>query len=106
MNLLTLCLLGHFLCFFVINFFKKSFSNTIRVSNSFDPDQPRGFVEPDLGPNCLQKLSVEHTTVTSVLSNHSKIGKTKVLKTNGSLMKVESIAECSFGAFINTFDLH
>ena len=31
---------------------------------------------------------------------------TKVLKTNGSLMKVESIAECSLGAFCNTFDLH
>ena len=41
-----------------------------------------------------------------VLSGHSKIDKTKVLKTNGSLMKVESSAECSFGAFYNTFDLH
>ena len=35
-----------------------------------------------------------------------KINKTKVLKTDGSLMKVESIAECSLGAFCNTFDLH
>ena len=26
--------------------------------------------------------------------------------TNGSLMKVKSIAECSPGAFCNTFDLH
>ena len=34
-------------------------------------------------------------TVKPVLSGHSKIGKTKVLKTNGRLMKVESIAECS-----------
>ena len=25
---------------------------------------------------------------------------------NGSFMKVESIAECFFGAFCNTFDLH
>ena len=33
--------------------------------------------------------------VQPVLSGHSKIVKTKVLKTNGSLMKVESIAECS-----------
>ena len=32
--------------------------------------------------------------------------KTKVLMTNGSLMKVESIAEYSLGAFCNTFDLH
>ena len=47
-------------------------------------------------------------TVKPVLSGHSKIDKTKVLKTNGSLMKVESIAECFFGAgaFCNTFDLH
>ena len=35
-----------------------------------------------------------------------KKDKTMVLKTNGSLMKVESIAECSLGAFCNTFDLH
>ena len=41
-----------------------------------------------------------------VLSGHSKTDKTKVLKTNDSLMKVESIAECSLGAFCNTFDLH
>ena len=41
-----------------------------------------------------------------VLSGHSKIDKTKVLKTDGSLMHVESIAECSLGAFCNTFDLH
>ena len=32
-------------------------------------------------------------TVKPVLSGYSKIDKTKVLKTNGSLMKVESIAE-------------
>ena len=34
-------------------------------------------------------------TVKPVLSGHTKIDKTKVLKTNGSLMKFESIAECS-----------
>ena len=45
-------------------------------------------------------------TIKPVLSCHSKIDKTKVLKTNGSLMKVESIAECSLGAFCDTFDLH
>ena len=27
------------------------------MSNSFDPDQARHFVRPDLGPNCLQRLS-------------------------------------------------
>ena len=34
------------------------------------------------------------------VNSHSKIDKTNVLKPYGSLMKVESIAEC------NTFDLH
>ena len=27
------------------------------MSNSLDPDQVGHFVGPDLGPNCLQKLS-------------------------------------------------
>ena len=45
-------------------------------------------------------------TVKPVRNGHSKIDKTKILMTNSSLMKVESIAECSFGAFCNTFDLH
>ena len=38
---------------------------------------------------------VDQTTVKPVLSGHSKKDKTKILMTNGSLMKVESIAECS-----------
>ena len=47
-------------------------------------------------------------TVKHVLSacGHSKLGKAKVLKINGSLMKVESIGGCSIGAFCNTFDLN
>ena len=44
--------------------------------------------------------------VKPVLRGHSKIDKTKVLKTGGSLMQVKSIAECSSGVFCNTFDLH
>ena len=39
-------------------------------------------------------------TVNPVLSGNSKRDKTKILMTIGSLMKVESIAEC------NSFDLH
>ena len=27
------------------------------MSNSLDPDQAQHFVGPDLGPNCLQRLS-------------------------------------------------
>ena len=45
-------------------------------------------------------------TVEPVLSGHSKMDKTNVLTTNGSLMKVKTIADCSLGAFCNTFDLH
>ena len=40
------------------------------------------------------RLFGKRTTAKPVLSGHSKIDKTKVLKTNGSLMKFESIAEC------------
>ena len=29
------------------------------MSNSLDPDQAQYFVGPNLGPNCLQMLSVE-----------------------------------------------
>ena len=29
------------------------------MSNSLDPDQARHFVRPDLGPNCLQRLSAD-----------------------------------------------
>ena len=35
------------------------------------------------------------STVKPVLSDHPKIVKTKILMTNGSLMKIESIAEWS-----------
>ena len=45
----------------------------------------------------MEVLSVNMNTVKLALSGHSKIDKTKVLKTDGSLMKVESFAECSFG---------
>ena len=35
--------------------------NIIKVSNSSDPDEAQYFVGPNLGPNCLQMLSVEKT---------------------------------------------
>ena len=62
---LALCLLEILRVFFVLcyfffqsQFFKKknSFRNTIRVANSLYADQARRSVEPQLGPNCLQKL--------------------------------------------------
>ena len=45
--------------FKIIFFFKNCLRNTIRESNSFDPDQDRHYVKPDLGPNCLQRLSAD-----------------------------------------------
>ena len=39
----------------------------------------------------------------SFKSGHSKIDKTKGLKTDGSLLKVESIAECSKGSILQYF---
>ena len=38
--------------FFGVNFFQS-------VSNNLDPDQDHIFVGPDLGPNCLQRLSAD-----------------------------------------------
>ena len=38
-------------------FQKKSFKNTIRMSNSLEPDQELRYIGPDVGPNCLQRLS-------------------------------------------------
>ena len=48
--------------FFKINILKNSFGNTIKVSNSLNPDQARHFVGPDLDPNCLQRLSADDTS--------------------------------------------
>ena len=43
--------------FFKIIFLKTFSRNTIRMSNSLDPDQAQHFVGPDLDPNCLQSLT-------------------------------------------------
>ena len=50
----------HLLIFFSeLTFSKNSFKNTIRMSNSLDPDQARIFFGPDLGPNCLPRLTAD-----------------------------------------------
>ena len=45
-------------------FRKKSFeiTRTIRVSNSLEPNQAGCSVGPDLGPNCVQRLSADDTS--------------------------------------------
>ena len=47
------------LLFSILTFLKNSFRNTIKASNYLDPDEDRHSVGPDLGPNCLQKLSAD-----------------------------------------------
>ena len=39
-------------------FTKNSLRNTIILSKGLDPDQDQHFVGPDMGPNCLQRVSV------------------------------------------------
>ena len=41
---------------------KNSFRNTIKVLNGLDPIHSQRFVRPDLGPNCLQRLSADNTS--------------------------------------------
>ena len=64
----THCILGNFSCFCRLLIFfkkqlfeKKSFRNTIGMSNSLDPDKARQFVGPDLGSNRLPRLSADAT---------------------------------------------
>ena len=47
--------------FFNISFSikKKKIRNAFRVSNSLNPDQDPHSVGPDLGPDCLQRLSAD-----------------------------------------------
>ena len=60
------CMLGNFndFCcrlpvFLKINFSKSSFCVINRVSSSLNTDHDRQNVGPDLGPNCLQRLSAD-----------------------------------------------
>ena len=41
-----------------LTFSKDYFLNTIRVSNGLNPDQDQSSMGPDLGPTCLERLSV------------------------------------------------
>ena len=54
--------------------------NTIKVSNSLDPDQVRLSVVPYLGPNCLQRLSADCTSIhnysnTTIVVKRSAVAK-------------------------------
>ena len=55
-----------------------------------------------MGRTGIESMS-KRSTVKPVLSGHLKIDKTRVLMESGSLMKVESIAECSKGSILQYF---
>ena len=58
---------------------------------------------PLVGFPCPTTIYNMKDTVKPVLSGHLKIDKTKILMENGSLMKVESIAECSRWSILQYF---
>ena len=49
------------------------------MSNRLDPDQAQRFVKPDLGPNCLQRLSADDTRSRVNGSFYTYAIKTKIL---------------------------
>ena len=55
-------LFGRLLIFSKSTFPENYFRNAIRVSKDLNPDQAQRFVEPNLGPNCLQGLSADDTS--------------------------------------------
>ena len=59
--------------------------------------------------NCMQsieQISTGKHLVAYVLKMSLKHRQNEGIKTNSNLIMVEIIAECSLGAFCNTFDLH
>ena len=97
---LFLCVLI-FLIIIFVKFLSRILSKFYRASNQ-------------IMPNCKGSCKISVSMHSSLSMNYSetclmwplKIDKTKVLKPCGILMQVKSTAECSMGAFCNTFDLH
>ena len=46
-----------------IDVFKKLFRDYHQCQTVLDPDQAQCFVRSDLGPNCLQRLSGDYTSI-------------------------------------------
>ena len=63
------------LIFFKIDSFKKFFHDYHQCQNSLDPDQAQHFVGPDLGSNCLERLSADNqsTCLGPLLSSIQKV---------------------------------
>ena len=58
-------LFSRLLTFFKINSFIKFFHDHYQNVKQLDPDQVQHSVGPDLGPNCLQRLSADDKVSTS-----------------------------------------
>ena len=69
------CFCCHLLTFFKTNFLEKN-QKHFKSIKSLDQDQDRHSVCPDLGPNCLQRLSVYKNVTTSkerVKNSHADV---------------------------------
>ena len=75
-----------------INLFQSSEEFRSTLTNSVDFDQWTKVED-----------TLEKFTVKPVLNDHSRIDNTKILITNGSLIKVESIAKCSPWSILQYF---
>ena len=53
-------ILSHFIIVPYFSLWMLDFFDTIWVLNNLDPDQARQFVGPELGSNCLQRLSADN----------------------------------------------
>ena len=83
----------------------------MRVSNSLDPDQTRPFVRPDLGPNCLQRLSADDISrqrVKVVNSNNKGIELTifETIYHNESLSEKDADQPAQLRSLISTIAVH
>ena len=68
------CFCCRLLTFSKLIFPKYTFSNTIRVSNSLDPDQDWHSLGPDMGPNSLQ-FFFQQTTKVAASKERVKYGR-------------------------------
>ena len=48
------------------------------MSNSLGPDQARHFIGPDLGPNCLQRLSADNKSLAGKGLNTKQLADTTI----------------------------
>ena len=82
-----------------LNFSKNSFKNTIRVSNSLEPDQHHHYVGPVLGPSCLQRLISRRQELMMTCYVFHRLLK-RLRKKNKSQIELEQ-KEQGFSVYVN-----